>query len=291
MPLLTEKYRPKVLTDMVGLKLNIDLDDSMPHLLLYGSAGTGKTSLSKVIVNTLKCDYIILNSSDERGIDTIREKVKTFASTKSKDSNIKICILDECDALTNDAQNSLRNLMESYAGNCRFILTCNYINRVIDPLQSRCVKIDFSNIKKEDIINRLEFICVQEKIPYEKIALEKIVDRNGSDIRSCINTIEEMKSGVLVSNLVNETKLASDIFNLIIKKDFITSRQTLLDAHCDPEQFLKDLYQVILDSKESIDYKKTSICFIADSYKWIGQVGWKEILLEDLLVKLMNAAR
>ena len=273
---------------MVGLHLNFDIDDAMPHLLLFGPPGTGKTTLARVIVKKLNCDYIILNSSDERGIDTIREKVKTFASTKSKDSNIKVCILDECDALTSSAQDSLRNLMEQYSSNCRFVLTCNYASRVIDPLQSRCIKIDFSNIKKEDIIERLEFICSQENIPYEIEALSKIVDRTGSDIRSAINKIEELKSGVLLSKLSNETKLAELVFKQLREKNFVMARQTYLDAHIDAEQFLKDLYDVTYASTENIEYKKQAILDIADTYKFLQQVAWKEILIEAILIKLMR---
>jgi DNA polymerase III delta prime subunit len=288
MTLLVEKYRPQDLESMVGLHLNFDIDDAMPHLLLFGPPGTGKTTLARVIVKKLNCDYIILNSSDERGIDTIREKVKTFASTKSKDSNIKVCILDECDALTSSAQDSLRNLMEQYSSNCRFVLTCNYVSRVIDPLQSRCIKIDFSNIKKEDIIKRLEFICQQENIPYEIGALGKIVDRTGSDIRSAINKIEELKSGVLLSKLSNETKLAELVFKQLREKNFVVARQTYLDAHIDAEQFLKDLYDVTYASTENIEYKKQAILDIADTYKFLQQVAWKEILIEAILIKLMR---
>ncbi|MDD3175540.1 MAG: AAA family ATPase [Candidatus Nanoarchaeia archaeon] len=288
MTLLVEKYRPQDLESMVGLHLNFDIDDAMPHLLLFGPPGTGKTTLARVIVKKLNCDYIILNSSDERGIDTIREKVKTFASTKSKDSNIKVCILDECDALTSSAQDSLRNLMEQYSSNCRFVLTCNYVSRVIDPLQSRCIKIDFSNINKEDIIERLEFICSQENIPYEIEALSKIVDRTGSDIRSAINKIEELKSGVLLSKLSNETKLAELVFKQLREKNFVMARQTYLDAHIDAEQFLKDLYDVTYASTENIEYKKQAILDIADTYKFLQQVAWKEILIEAILIKLMR---
>jgi replication factor C small subunit len=260
----------------------------MPHLLLHGPPGTGKTTLAKAIVKLLKCDYILLNSSDERGIDTIREKVKAFASTQSTNSDIKICILDECDALTNDAQNSLRNLMETFAGNCRFVLACNYVNRIIEPLQSRCIKIDFSNINKMDIVNRLEFICQKENIPYERAALEKIVDRNGSDIRSSINKIQELKNGVLLSQLQNESLPAKSIFDFITKRDFISARQKYLDVNPDNEQFLKDLYEVIFTSNNSIEYKQNAIIEICEAYKNVKISSWPQIIIETMLVKLIK---
>jgi len=178
--------------------------------------------------------------------------------------------------------------MEQYAGNCRFILTCNYINRVDDPLQSRCIKIDFSNIKKEDIIKRLEFICKQEKISYELAALEKIVEHNGSDLRASINKIQELKDGVTLSKLVNETIFAKVIFDLIKKKDFINARQTYLDKSIDNEQFLKDLETVIFNSSESDIYKKLAILEICEAYKHLKDGSWPQIVIEAMFYKLME---
>lgn len=249
---------------------------------------THNTTLAKIIINTLKCDSITLNASSERGIDVIRDKVKDFASTKSRDSNIKIVFLDESDHLTPDAQTALRNTMETYSRNTRFILTANYINRIIEPLRSRCILVKFDNIPKSDIINRLEYICKNESIPYEVDALRKIVDMTSSDIRAAINKIEQHKEGVLLSTIKDDIRLAETIYELIKKKDYTTTRQTLLDAKPDYEQFLKDLDNIIFNSDASIEYKKYAIREIADCYKFLNQVAIKEITIFALAVKLMQ---
>ena len=288
MPLLVEKYRPQTLEELVGFVPTFSIDESLPHLLLFGPPGVGKTTFAKIVANILKCDYIILNSSEERGIDVIREKVKTFACTQSTDKNIKLIILDEADATTGDAQNSLRNLMETYSSNCRFILTANYPTKIIDPIQSRCVKVDFSNINKSDIVKRLEFICKQESIPFEHAALEKIVERNGSDLRSSINKLEELKTGVVLNKLNNETKVAMAVFAFISKNDFINARQTYLDNNPDNEQFLKDIYEVIFNSENAIEYKKMAILEICEAYKSLKVGSWPQIVIEAMLVKIIT---
>ena len=141
--LLNEKYRPIVLDDYVGnakLKSSIAKQleqNDIQNYLLYGPAGTGKTTLAKLIVKNLDCNHLYINASDERGIETIRDKVTTFASVMSM-KPIKVVILDEADFLTIQAQASLRNLIESFSRTTRFIMTCNYVERIIDPLQSRC---------------------------------------------------------------------------------------------------------------------------------------------------------
>ena len=288
MPLLVEKYRPTELKDIVGFIPSFDIDDSMPHLLLYGPPGTGKTTLAKVIIRKLNCDHIILNASSERGIDVIRDKVKDFASTKSKDSNIKIIFLDEADHLTPDAQTALRNTIETYSRNTRFILTCNYINRIIDPLKSRCVSIKFDNLPADLIVNRLIFICEQEKIPYELEALKKIVSITKSDIRSAINKIEEFKDGVLLSKIISNNNIAMTVYQYIQKKDFISARQVILDSHPDYDQLILDLNNIIFSNSISIDSKMKSIVIIADTYKWLNQVAIKEILIESMIAQLIG---
>ncbi len=289
LPLLTEKYRPKTLDDLLGFDAKIEIDDSLPHLLLHGTAGTGKTTLAKIIIRQLGCDVLTLNASSERGIDTVRDKVKEFASNRSKDGNIKIVFLDEADHLTGDAQTALRNTMETYSRNTRFILTCNYLNKIIEPLKSRCVLIKFGNIPREDILHRLEYICVQEKIPYEKEALDKIVARTGSDLRSAINSIEEHRDGVLLSKFHDEINLAEKIFSLICEKNFILARQTLLDECPDYDQFCRDLSNIAYERLPPEKYQ-TFICILSDKYQWMSQVAIKEILIEAMLAQLMKEA-
>lgn len=288
MPLLVEKYRPQTIDDMIGLKLNFNIDDNIPHLLLSGSPGVGKTTLAKIIVKILNCDHIILNASEERGIQVVRDKIQVFASTQSKDSNIKIVILDEADFLTQESQTALRNIIETYSANTRFILTCNYPQKIIDPLKSRCILVKFDNIKKEDIIKRLEYICKNEQIPYEISAFEKIIDQTGTDIRASINKIEELKDGVLLSNIKNDIKLTDEIFNLIKQKDFINSRQKYLDGHIEPEDFIKNLYFTIFNSSESIEYKQKAILILSEEYRWLSSVAWPQILVESVILKIIN---
>ena len=141
--LWVEKYRPTTLDTYIGnehlkskVKVYLESGD-LPHLLLFGKAGTGKTTLAKLLVKNINCDYLYINASDERKLEMVRDKVKNFASTIGF-SDLKVIILDEADYITPASQAALRNLMETFSKHCRFILTCNYVERIIDPIQSRC---------------------------------------------------------------------------------------------------------------------------------------------------------
>lgn len=165
--LWVEKYRPKKLEDYVGndhLKQKISdyiSTGDVPHLLLFGKAGTGKTTLAKLIVNSINCDFMIINASDENNVDTVRNKVKSFASTIGfKDT--KIIILDEFDYMTPNAQAILRNLMETFSRHCRFILICNYVEKVIDPIQSRCQTFQIVPPTKRDVAIQISKILGAE---------------------------------------------------------------------------------------------------------------------------------
>ena len=168
--LWVEKYRPSTLDDIILSDENriivekFSTEQAIPNLLMCGCPGTGKTSLAKVIVNSvLQCQYLYINASDENGIDTIRSKVTQFAQTRSLDGSLKVIILDECDGLSQDAQRALRNTMEEYAAQTRFILTANYNHKIIPALQSRCQSIDMSP-PLDKCVDRVSDILLQPGI-------------------------------------------------------------------------------------------------------------------------------
>jgi len=171
-----EKYRPDVLETYIGndaLKEKfahyISTQD-IPHLLFYGTAGTGKTTAAKILVKNIDCDYLFINASDERGIDVIREKIKSFASTTGF-APLKIVVLDEADALTPDAQAALRNMMEVFSKQTRFILTCNYFERIIPPIVSRCQTSALTPPSKKEVAVHLTNILNQEGVTFDKQAV------------------------------------------------------------------------------------------------------------------------
>ena len=197
--LWVEKYRPSKLTEYVGnehLKEKVAgfLETSdIPHLLFFGKAGTGKTTLAKLIVNSIDCDHIIINASDENNVDTVRNKVRTkvknFASTVGF-KDMKIIILDEFDYMTPNAQALLRNLMETFSRHCRFILTCNYVEKVISPIRSRTQEFQIVPPTKKDVAIQISQILSKEGVEFQPKDLVPIIDSSYPDIRKIINTCQ-----------------------------------------------------------------------------------------------------
>jgi len=203
-----EKYRPSKLEDYVGndtlkAKVNqyIETND-IPHLLLYGSAGTGKTTLAKLITNSIKCDVLYINASDENGIETIRVKIKNFACNIGFNP-LKVIILDEADYFTPAAQAGLRNMMETFSEHTRFILTCNFHERIIEPIHSRCQSFGVTPPSKKDVAANLVNILKNENVSFDKEGVVLLVNTHYPDIRAVINTAQR--------NVVNgELKLAKE---------------------------------------------------------------------------------
>ena len=196
--LWVERYRPQDLSTYVGnehLKSKVErfLDDgNIPHLLLYGRAGGGKTTLAKIIVNNTECDYLYINASDERNIDLVRDKLKTFASSVGF-KPMKVVILDEADYLNvNSAQPALRNLMETFSAHCRFILTCNYVEKIIDPIQSRCQTYKIVPPSKKEVAVHAKTILEKENISFDLDDLALVVTAGYPDLRKVINELQRM---------------------------------------------------------------------------------------------------
>ncbi len=197
----TEKYRPKTLAEVVGQKHVTERlesyvrSNSMPHLLFTGPAGTGKTTCSLALAKEFfgenwRGNFIELNSSDERGIDVVRGKIKEFARTAPIGADFKIIFLDEADALTNDAQAALRRTMEKYSGICRFILSCNYSSKIIEPIQSRCAVMRFRPLTSDDIKGFLQKIVAAEKVDIDDDALNGLIFIAQGDMRRSVNSLQ-----------------------------------------------------------------------------------------------------
>ena len=277
--LFVEKYRSKVLDEYVGneqLKQIVSqyiAKNDIQNLLLYGTPGTGKTTLAKLIVNNIDCDFLYINASDERGIDTIRDKVQGFASSASFKS-IKVIILDEADFLTIQAQASLRNIIETYSRTTRFILTCNYLERIIDPLQSRCQVLKITPPSKKEVAQHVAGILEQESINYELNDLVLVVNKHYPDVRKILNTcqVNTVDSKLKVDNSILTSSSYKDAILKELKStnknSFKNIRQTLADSNLDDfEEIYRFLYDN-LDEYGKDDITKASIIIEIENYMY-----------------------
>ena len=269
----TEKYRPKKLDEIVGQEEIIKRlkgfvsKRSIPNLLFAGMQGTGKTTTALALVNELNLreNFIETNASDERGIDTIRIKIKDFARTKPiGDAKFKIILLDEADALTKEAQQALRRTMESYSETCRFILDCNYSSKIIEPIQSRCVIFRFKPLSEKDVEKYLERIAKSEKLEIDKGAIKAIFKECSGDLRKATNILQACASinkkitEDIVLQVIGKakTKDVEELLKLSLEGKFLKAREKLLDLMINQgvnaEDLLKQIYSTIyeLDIKD-----------------------------------------
>lgn len=298
--LFVEHYRPTKLDNYVGneniknvIQQYLDQDD-IQNLCFYGPAGTGKTTLAKLIVKNLDCDYLYINASDERGIDTIRDKVTGFASTASFKS-LKVVILDEADFLTINAQASLRNVIETFSRSTRFILTCNYIERIIDPLQSRCQTLKIIPPSKVEVAKHLAWILGEENISFVVDDIKNIVNQFYPDLRKMLNTIQlsiiDAKLSIDKSVLVSNNYMNSLLKELKNKKpNWRELRKIIIESGVND---FEELYRFLFESaSEYAPGREGSIAIILNEHLYQANFRIdKEINISSALAKIVETIK
>ena len=294
-----EKYRSQTLKQYIGndaIKARIAdciVKNDIPHLIFAGSAGTGKTTLAKLIVKNIQCDYLYINASDENGIDTIREKVKGFASTASFQP-IKIVILDEADFLTQPAQAALRNLIEEYSAYTRFILTCNYVERLIEPLQSRC---ELHMLKPPTKGAVAKHICTNvldvEGVTYEMSDIAQIVNLFYPDVRSIIKTLQQNTRDNKLTITTIDDNWCKPLVEILKKRDskaWYQVRQLVADSQVDDFQ---TAYRYMFDHMTEFSYgNDAQLSVILDDFIWrAGVVPDKEINAMACIAKILETTK
>ncbi|OUW42808.1 DNA polymerase [bacterium TMED181] len=254
-----EKYRPQLIQDVILPKnIKTTFEDivnggELHNMLLTGTPGLGKTTVAKALCNELKLDYLLINGSEESGIDTLRTKIKQFASTISLQGGYKVVILDEADYLNpQSTQPALRGFIEEFSANCRFILTCNFKNRIIEPLHSRCSVIEF-NLAKKDMpplltvmMQRIEYILNEEGVSFEKQVLAELIMKHMPDWRRVINELQRYStSGTIDSGILVQLSDVSidNLMSALKDKNFKAMRQWVADnIDTEPAAMFRKVY-------------------------------------------------
>jgi DNA polymerase III delta prime subunit len=290
MDLFVEKYRPKSIKDCI---LPSQLDDtfskmvsggSAQNLLLCGPAGTGKTSVARALCNDIDAEYILINCSEDGNIDTLRTKIRSFASSVSLNGNSKVVILDEFDySNANSIQPALRGAIEEFASNCRFIMTCNYKNRIISPIHSRCTNIEFTIPSAEkpnlarSILERIKYILTEENIPYESEVLVKLIMKHFPDIRRMLNEIQRYSvSGKIdVGILSNFDQIRiQDLIDAMKDKNFTESRKWIIsNLDNSPPELFRKIYDTMYTALEKAS--------IPEAILIIGEYQYKSAFVAD----------
>ena len=300
--LWTEKYRPQTIEDCIlPERLKKPFQEyvnqkNIPNLLLSGGAGVGKTTVAKAMCHEIGCDYMVINGSDESGIDTFRTKIKNYASSMSLAGGRKVIIIDEADYLNpNSTQPALRNAIEEFAGNCSFIFTCNYKNRIIDPLHSRCAVIDFGlkNGEKAKMASaffkRIQSILQSEKTEYDDKVIAELVKKHFPDFRRVLNELQrysqfgKIDSGVLTQ--IVDVSIA-EIVKHIQQKDFGAIRKWVASTEIDSNILYRKLYDAMYDFLKPTSIPQ-AVLILADYQYKAAFVADQEINTVACLTELM----
>ena len=300
--LWTEKYRPQTIEDCILPKRLKEVfqqyasQKQIPNLLLTGSAGVGKTTVAKALCQEVGCDYLVINGSDESGIDTFRVKIKNYASSMSFTGGRKVIIIDEADYLNpNSTQPALRSAIEEFASNCSFIFTCNYKNRIIEPLHSRMAVIEFGLKNGEkmkmatEFLKKTEFILQTEKIEFDKKVVAELVTKHFPDFRRVINELQRYsqlgKIDVGVLAQVADVSI-TEIVKYIKDKDFGAVRKWVATNEIDPTTFFRKLYDNLYDFLKPHSIPQVILILADYQYKQAFVVD-QEINIVACLIQIM----
>ena len=303
--LYVEKYRPQTIEQCVlssnikNVFLSLRDKGEIINLLLSGGPGTGKTTVARALCNELDVDYIIINGSESRGIDMVRQQVGSFASTMSTNGKVKVVILDEADYITPEAQAALRNLIESFSSSCRFILTCNFKHKIIDPLHSRCSVIDFTTAKSElpklqaEFAKRVLDILRKENVEFNTDSVLEVIKRHYPDNRRVLNELQRyanisgnIDTGIL--NVIDSSKV-KNLIDFMKKGDFKSCRQWIAD-NPDPDVLFNELYQNIVDLVQP-DTIPNLLLIMGEYQHRAAFVASQEINLAAFVVEVMKSVK